>query len=90
VPVLPQATIPLKSPATPGASLPKPKIASAEEDESEEQEETEAADPIITIFSAVGLAAAIVVLVTQLTVANVWINAEDSETAGQWLQILPF
>jgi hypothetical protein len=90
VPILPKATIPLKSPATPGASLPKPKIASAEEEESDEQEETETNDGVLTILSAVGLAAAIVVLVTQLTVANVWINAEDSETAGQWLQILPF
>ncbi|MEY5013344.1 MAG: hypothetical protein RLY69_1059 [Verrucomicrobiota bacterium] len=90
VPVLPQATIPIKGPATPGAALPKPKIASADEDESEEQEETEAANPMLTIFAAAGLAAAIAVLVTQLMTASVWINAPDSETAGQWSQILPF
>lgn len=90
MPVLPKATVPLKGPATPGASLPKPKIASNEQEETDEQEEAETNDGVLKILSAVGLAAAIVVLATQLTVANVWINAEDSETPGQWLQILPF
>ena len=88
--MLPQATVPLKGPATPGAALPKPKIATAEAEDSEEQEETETNDGILKILSAVGLAAAIVVLVTQLSVASIWINAQDSETPGQWSQILPF
>jgi hypothetical protein len=30
------------------------------------------------------------VLVTQLMVASVWINAEDNPNAGQWSQVLPF
>jgi len=90
VPILPQATVPLQAPAAPGGGVPKPKVTAVEETPSEEAEEIETNNGVLTILAGVGLAAAIVVLVTQLMVASVWINAEDNENAGQWSQILPF
>ena len=90
VPILPQATIPIKPPTTPGAALPTPKVASVEQQESEEEEEAETNNGVVTILAGLGLAASIVVLVTQLMVASNWINAEDNPNAGQWSQILPF
>lgn len=89
VPILPQATVPLQAPATPGAGVPTPKISSGEQ-ETEEPEEVETNKGIMTILAGVGLAAAIVVLASQLMVASVWINAEDNANKGQWSQVLPF
>ena len=70
--------------------VPKPKVTAVEETPPEEAEEIETNNGVLTILAGVGLAAAIVVLVTQLMVASVWINAEDNENAGQWSQVLPF
>lgn len=61
-----------------------------EESKAEVAEEPDPDKGLITILAGVGLAAAIMVLVSQLTVASVWINAEDSENKGQWSQVLPF
>jgi hypothetical protein len=65
-------------------------VASLGQEESDEEEEIETSNGVLTILAGVGLAASIVVLVTQLMVASVWINAEDNPNAGQWSQVLPF
>ena len=70
--------------------MPKPKVTAVEESKAEAVEEPDPDKGLVTILAGVGLAAAIVVLVSQLMVANVWINAEDSENKGQWSQVLPF
>jgi hypothetical protein len=36
----------------------------------------------------VGLAAALVVLVLQLVLANVWISVEDNPRSGDWSQLI--
>ncbi len=61
-----------------------------QQEESDEQEEIETSNGVLTILAGVGLAASIVVLVTQLMVASNWINAQDNPNAGQWTQVLPF
>jgi hypothetical protein len=76
-------------PPAAGAAPSAPKAASVQQ-EADEPEEITAKDPVLTILAGVGLAAAVVALVTHLMVANIWINAEDSENKGQWTQLLPF
>jgi hypothetical protein len=65
-------------------------VTAVDEAASEKVVETEPESGVVKILAGVGLAAAIVVLITQLMVASVWINAEDSENKGQWSQVLPF
>lgn len=60
-------------------------VANADEDE----EEKGGNEGLASVLAGVGLAAAIVVLAFQLMTANVWINAPDSQTPGDWMQLSP-
>lgn len=54
----------------------------------DEEEEVEPQQGLINVLSGVGLAAAVLVLVFQLMLAQVWIGAEDNPNAGDWMQLL--
>lgn len=53
----------------------------------EDDEEEGANEGVVNILAGVGLAAAIVVLVFQLMLANTWISAEDNPQTGDWSQL---
>jgi hypothetical protein len=83
---LPKATVQLQAPTQPlGTSFPssQPSMFKVAEDE---EEDTNAG--VINILAGVGLAAAIVVLILQLMLANVWISAEDNVKTGDWAQLI--
>jgi hypothetical protein len=46
------------------------------------------ATTFVKILAGVGLVAAIVVLSLQLKMSHIWLNAEDFEYPGDWMQIL--
>jgi hypothetical protein len=50
-------------------------------------EEVEEATPLEKILAGVGLAAALVLLALQLSLASTWINAPDNPNAGSWGQL---
>ena len=83
---LPKATVQLQPPTAPlGTSFSSPSQAATFQ--SDEDEDDDAGEGLANILSGVGLAAALIVLVFQLMTANTWINAEDSETKGDWMQL---
>jgi hypothetical protein len=57
--------------------------------QADDEEEEGGNDGLAKILSGVGLAAALVVLVLQLMTANTWINAPDSQSPGDWMQLSP-
>jgi hypothetical protein len=77
------ATKPLSPSAGLAATLKSPSLStmSGEVDES-------GASTFTKILSGLGLVAAIVVISLQLKMSNVWINASDSDTPDDWMQIL--
>jgi hypothetical protein len=83
---LPKATVQLPAPTRPlGTSFSaSPQMATMQAEEEEESEET---DGLSKVLSGIGFAAALVVLALQLTTASTWINAEDSPTKGDWMQL---
>jgi hypothetical protein len=83
---LPKATVQLQAPTQPlGTAFPisQPSMFKVAEDEEED-----ANAGVINILAGVGLAAAIVVLILQLMLANVWISAEDNVKTGDWAQLI--
>jgi hypothetical protein len=54
----------------------------------EEEEEEEAFAGLVKILAGVGFAAAVVVLVFQLMLADIWISAEDNPKTGDWAQLI--
>lgn len=54
----------------------------------EPEEDETGASTFIKVLSGVGLVAAIVVLSLQLKMSSIWIDAEDFEYQGDWMQIL--
>jgi hypothetical protein len=62
-------------------------MAAAKADDDDEEEGGN--EGLANILAGVGLAAAIVVLAFQLMTANAWINAPDSQTPGDWMQLSP-
>jgi len=57
--------------------------------QTDEDEEEGGNEGLANILSGVGLAAALIVLAFQLMTANLWINAPDNQTAGDWMQLSP-
>ncbi|MGL4399736.1 MAG: hypothetical protein ACRCXD_07690 [Luteolibacter sp.] len=85
---LPKATVQLQAPTQPlGTSFSSPSQMAA--GQADEEEEESGSDGLANILSGVGLAAALVVLVLQLMTANTWINAPDSQTPNDWMQLSP-
>ena len=84
---LPKATVQLQPPTQPlGTSFTSPsQLGSTSVDEEEEEDEV---DGLGNILSGVGLAAALIVLVFQLLAASNWINATDSKSPGDWMQLM--
>jgi hypothetical protein len=84
---LPKATVQLQPPTQPlGTSFTSPsQMASTAVDEEEDEDE---GDGLANILSGVGLAAALIVLVFQLLAASNWINAPDSTSPGDWMQLM--
>jgi hypothetical protein len=84
---LPKATVQLQAPTQPlGTSFSSPsQMATLKTDDDEE----EGNSGLANILSGVGLAAALIVLVSQLMTANVWINAKDNPRTGEWTQLSP-
>lgn len=84
-PTLPKATVQLQPPTAPlGAtsSALSPTL------QVEDDEEESAQDGLLNILAGVGFAAALLVLVLQLMLANVWIGAEDNPKSGDWSQLI--
>lgn len=87
-PGLPKATVQLQAPTQPlGTSFPSTPSQAATLQLDEEEEE-DAGSGLLKVLSGIGLAAALVVLGSQLYVANIWINAPDNQTPGDWSQLL--
>lgn len=86
-PTLPKATVQLQAPTQPlGTSFPTSSQASTFKVEEDEEQEANAG--LLNILAGVGLAAAIIVLIFQLMLANTWINAEDNPKIGDWAQLI--
>jgi hypothetical protein len=84
---LPKATVQLQAPTQPlGTSSSSPSKMMAAQAEDEEESDN---DGLSNILSGVGFAAALIVLVLQLMTASVWVNAPDSQTPGDWMQLSP-
>jgi hypothetical protein len=85
---LPKATVQLQPPTQPlGTSFSSPsQMATVQSDDDEEEGGNEG---LANILSGVGLAAALIVLAFQLMTANLWINAPDNQTPGDWTQLSP-
>ena len=81
-PTLPKATVQLQPPTSPAGASAAPTLVVDDEEEQEPQE------GLINILAGVGFAAAILVLVFQLMLANVWISAEDNPKSGDWSQLI--
>ncbi len=56
--------------------------------QSDDEDDQESGDGLANILSGVGLIAALVVLVFQLTTASKWIGAEDNAKKGDWMQLM--
>jgi len=85
---LPKATVQLQPPTQPlGTSFSSGSPAATVQ--SDDDDEEGGNDTIVNILSGVGFAAALVVLAFQLMTANVWINAPDSQTPGDWTRLSP-
>ena len=83
---LPKATMQLQPPTQPlGTSFSSPsQMATLKVDDDDDEESGEG---LAKVLSGVGLFAALVVLAFQLMTANTWINSEDSQTKGDWMQL---
>ncbi len=87
VPTLPKATVQLQAPTKPlGTSFPTSSQAATFQVVEEEEEEAFAG--LVKILAGVGFAAAVVVLVFQLMLADIWISAEDNPKTGDWAQLI--
>jgi hypothetical protein len=97
---LPKATVSLNPPTkplSPVGSATKPlspisagakTIKQATLSTSEQDDIESGASGFTKILAGVGLAAAILVLSLQLKMSNIWLNADDFEYPGDWMQIL--
>lgn len=84
-PTLPKATVQLQAPTQPlGTSFPTSTQAATLQ--IEEEEEVDAKAGLHNILSVVGLIAAIVLLIFQLSIADLWISATDKP--GDWMQLI--
>ncbi|HSP41424.1 MAG TPA: hypothetical protein VLO11_01010 [Luteolibacter sp.] len=85
-PTLPKATVQLQPPTAPiGAVSPSQAATLRVEDD---EEDVEPHEGLLKILSGVGFAAALLLLVVQISLAGVWINAEDNSRKGDWSQII--
>jgi len=85
-PTLPKATVQLQAPTAPiGAVSPSQAATLQVEDD---EEDVEPHEGLIKILSGVGFAAALLLLVFQIMLANVWINSEDNPRKGDWSLII--
>ena len=83
---LPKATVQLQVPTQPlGTSFPTSQPSKFKMEEDEEEEQTSG---LSQILAGVGFAVALVFLILQLMLANVWISAEDNPKKGEWAQLL--
>ena len=86
-PTLPKATVQLQVPGQPMGTLPAPSMASTFK--VEEEEEQVPTSPLVTILAGVAMAAAVILLICQLMLANIWISAEDNpKSSDGWSQLL--
>lgn len=85
-PTLPKATVQLQPPTQPLGAVFPPQVSLAKAEDLEEEEEPHAL--LMKVLSGVGFAAALVVLVLQLMMANTWIGVPDNPKAGDWMQLL--
>lgn len=84
---LPKATVQLQPPTQPlGTSFSSPsQVATLQSvDDDDEVVENEG---LIKLLSGLGFAAALAVLAFQLMTANAWINTEDRDPKGDWMQL---
>jgi len=82
-PALPKATVQLQPPTAPlGAGSQAPTLMMEEDDEQEPHE------GLFNILAGVGLAVAVLVLVFQLMLANVWISADGHPRSGDWSRLI--
>jgi hypothetical protein len=86
VPALPKATVQLQAPTAPLGSLAPSQAVTFRIDDEEDDLDQE--DGLVKILSGVGLAAALALFVSQIMLANVWINSEDNPRKGDWSQII--
>lgn len=86
-PTLPKATVQLQPPTAPIGAASSPSQAATLRVEDEE-EDTEPHEGLLKVLSGVGLAAAIVLFIFQISLAGVWINSEDNTRNGDWSQII--
>ncbi len=84
---LPKATVQLQTPTAPlGTSFSSPsQMSSAQADDDEDDDGGEGLGKIL---AGVGFAAALAVLAFQLMAANTWISAKDSNSPGDWMQLM--
>jgi hypothetical protein len=84
---LPKATVQLQPPTKPLGVTSAPaqlgSLAAADDDENEDGNEG-----IVNILSIVGFIAALFVLGFQVLTANTWVNAEDNDKKGDWMQLM--
>jgi len=86
-PTLPKATVQLQVPVQPMGTLPAPSMATVFK--VEEEEDQVSTSPLVTILAGVAMAAAVILLICQLMLANLWISAEDNPKNGDgWWQLL--
>ncbi len=84
-PTLPKATVQLQPPTTPLGATSSSQAPTLVADDDEEEAPQER---MIDILAGVGFAAALLVLVFQLMLANTWISAEDNPKSGDWSQLI--
>ncbi len=85
-PTLPKATVQLQIPGQAQSTLPPPSMASTFK--AEEPEEQEPQSKGVLMLAGASLAAAVILLLCQLMLANSWISAEDNPKAADgWSQL---
>ena len=86
-PTLPKATVQLQAPTAPISAVSSPSQAATFRMEDEE-EDVERHEGLLKVLSGVGLAAAILLFIFQISLAGVWIKSEDNPRKGDWSLII--
>lgn len=86
-PTLPKATVQLQPPTAPIGAVSSPSQAATFRIEDDE-EGGERHEGLLKVLSGLGLAAAVLLFIFQISLAGVWINSEDNPRKGDWSQII--
>ncbi|MFZ9937004.1 MAG: hypothetical protein ACO3JG_08060 [Luteolibacter sp.] len=87
-PTLPKATVQLQAPTAPIGAVASPSQAATFRIEDDDEEGGERHEGLLKVLSGLGLAAAVLLFIFQISLAGVWINSEDNPRKGDWSQII--